>query len=181
MQAFHRLPDDDKAILAEEMARTGIQGQSYSTAPCMGGSAFLVRAPIVSAAYLHSSSHKPRRQPGVVHVQVYYSPAFLRLSNDNLFAALRVLACVYRAARSLFPLSDADSKGTIVYIDRLNAAGPADSLCSAIGVGQLWLLVRTGDREAVVQRYSLLEHIVFEPPKEAYRVLHITTSLLSTA
>ena len=129
------------------------------------------------------SSHQPRRQPDVVHVQVYYSPAFLRLSNDNLFAALRVLACVYRAARSLFPLCDADSKDTnvCVFIDKLNAAGPADSLCSAIGVGQLWLLVRTGDCEAVVQRYSLLEHSVFEPPTEAYRVLHITTSLLSTA
>ena len=127
------------------------------------------------------SSHEPRRQPGVVPVQVYYSPAFLRLSNDNLFAALRVLACVYRAARSLFPLSDADSKDTIVvYIDRLNAAGPADSLCSALGGGQLWLLVRTGDREAVAQRYSLLEHTVFVPPTEAYRVLHITTSLLLT-
>ena len=42
-QAFHRLPDNDKTTLAEEMARTGIPGQSYSTTACEGGPAFLVR------------------------------------------------------------------------------------------------------------------------------------------
>ena len=43
-QAFHQLPDDDKTMLGDEMARTGIQGQSYSTAAREGGPAFLVRA-----------------------------------------------------------------------------------------------------------------------------------------
>ena len=41
-QAFHQLPKDDKATLADEMARTGIEGQSYSTKACEGGPTFLV-------------------------------------------------------------------------------------------------------------------------------------------
>ena len=92
-----------------------------------------------------------------------------------------MLAAVYRAARSLFPLSDAEgSSGKIVYIDQLNAAGSADSLCSAAAAGQLWLLVQTGDREAVVQRYSTIgEHTGFKLPADAHCVLHINPSLLS--
>ena len=113
--------------------------------------------------------------------QVYYSPAFLRNSSGHLLAALRVLAAVYRAARSLFPLSDTEgSGGKIVYIDQLNAAGPADTLCSAAGACQLWLMVQTGDREAVVRRYSNVpDHNVLEPPTETHRVLHISPLLLS--
>ena len=48
-QAFHSLPDDDKATLTNEMARTGIEGQSYSTMACEGGPAFLVRALIFTS------------------------------------------------------------------------------------------------------------------------------------
>ena len=111
---------------------------------------------------------------------MYYSPAFLRQSSGHLLSALRVLASVYRAARSLFPLSDIEgSSGTIVYIDQLNAAGPADDICSATGDGQMWLLVQQSDREAVVQRYSFFDHNVFEQPAKPYRVLHINSSLLS--
>ena len=94
-------------------------------------------------------------------------------------AALQVLASTYRAARSLFPLSDAGSSGVVVYIDQLNAAGPADDLCTATGVGQMWLLVRRNDAEAVVQRYSFFEHHMLKPPPEAHRVLLIDASLLS--
>ena len=170
------------------MARTGIQGQSYSTAPCEGGPTFLVRALIVDTAWLaFPNAHAPLKlvtcqvlRRTACAVQVYYSPAFLRQSNNNLSVALRLLACVYRAARSLFPLSDRGSDvGVIVYIDQLNKAGPADSLCAAVGDGQLWLLIRTGDCEAVVKRYSLFNHTRFKPPTEAYQVLHISTSLLS--
>ena len=125
----------------------------------------------------------PRLQPRLalpiqtrgVHAQVYYSPAFLRKSRGNLLAGLRVLASVYRAARSLFPLSDAKSSDvTIVHINELNAAGPADSLCSATRGDQLWLLVKTGDREAVVQHYIIFDDTgLKQPPKEAHCVLHI--------
>ena len=94
-------------------------------------------------------------------------------------AALQVLASTYRAARSLFPLSDAGSSGVVVYIDQLNAAGPADDLCTATGVGHVWLLVRRNDAEAVVQRLFFEHHMCLEPPPEAHRVLHIDASLLS--
>ena len=115
-----------------------------------------------------------------MHVQVYYSPAFLKTSSGHLLAALRVLASVYRAARSLFPVSDTKgSSGTIVYVDQLNAEGPADDLCSALGDGKMWFLVQQSDREAVVQRYSLFDHDGLEPPAKAHRVLRISSSLLS--
>ena len=116
---------------------------------------------------------------------MYYSPAFLRKSSGNLLAALRVLAAVYRAARSLFPLSDTkESSGTIVYIDQLNTAGPADSLCSAAVAGQLWLMVQTGDQEAVVQRsLSVFDHNVLnnilKSPAKAFCVLNISPLLLT--
>ena len=71
------------------------------------------------------------------------------------------------------------SSGTVVYIDQLNAAGSAHGLCSDTSVGQLWLLVQTGDREAVVQRYSLFDHKGLEPPAEAHCVLRINPLLLS--
>ena len=52
-QAFHRLPDEDKATLVEEMARTGIPSQSYTTAVYSeGGPAFLVRTLSSKAAHL---------------------------------------------------------------------------------------------------------------------------------
>ena len=104
---------------------------------------------------------------------MYYSPAFLRKSSGHLLAALRILASVYRAARTLFPLSDTEgSSGTIVYIDQLNAAGTADSLCSGASIGQLWLLVKTGRHEAVAQRHSILNYKgLTPPPTQAHCVL----------
>ena len=118
-------------------------------------------------------------QPYGVRAQLYYSPAFLRKSSGNLFAALRVLASVYRAARSMFPLSDAGvAKGTLVYLDQLNAAGSAESLCSATCIEGSWLLVQKGDCEAVVQHHSfIVDGHVSMPPAQHY-VLNINTSLL---
>ena len=151
-------------------------------AACEGGPAFLVRVLSSSARAMHShqTCNSSLAMP-CVQSQVYYSPAFLRKSSGHLLAALRVLASVYRAARSLFPLSESESsKGVIVYVDKLNAAGPADSLCSAASVGQLlWLLVKTGDCEAVVQRYSIFDHIGLKPPAEAHSVVNINPLLLS--
>ena len=183
-QAFHRLSDNDKATLAEEMARTGIQGQSFSTSDCAGGPAFLVRTAIAPPRCMSCMYVTPPDSSLISlaewSAQVYYSPAFLRKSSKNLLAALQVLASVYRAARTLFPLNSTDgSGGTLVYIDQLNAAGPAESLCSAIGVGQLWMLVQTGDCEAVVQRCSIYESPCFDVPATEYCMLHISTSMIS--
>ena len=137
VEAFHSLSDDDRATLATEMAMTGIDGQTYTASPTNdGGPAFLV----------------------------YYSPAFLRQSVSNALAGLRVLAVVYRAARELFPLS-ADHVGCVtVYIDQLKAEADIESLCATAGIGNLWMLVREGEREAVAKKYVLLHNISLTAP-----------------
>ena len=154
VEAFHSLSDDDRATLATEMAMTGIDGQTYTASPTNGGGpAFLV----------------------------YYSPAFLRQSVSNALAGLRVLAVVYRAARELFPLS-ADHVGCVtVHIDQLKAEADIESLCATAGIGNLWMLVREGEREAVAKKYVLLDNISLMAPKEPHHVLRIDKSLLATA
>ena len=113
--------------------------------------------------------------------QLYYSPAFLRKSSDNLFAALRVLASVYRASRSMFPFSDAEStKGALVYLDQLSARGPADSLYSDNSAEARWILVQNGDFEAVVQHHSLIVDGQICVPPARYGVLNLNASLLLT-
>jgi hypothetical protein len=157
VEAFHLLSGDDRATLATEMAMTGIDGQAYTASPTNGGGpAFLV----------------------------YYSPAFLRQSVSNALAGLRVLAVVYRAARELFPLS-ADHVGCVtVHIDQLkadSAEGGIEILCATAGIGNLWMLVRKGEREAVAEQYALLDNITLTAPKEPHHVLRIDKSLLATA
>jgi len=153
VEAFHALSDDDRATLATEMATTGINGQTYTASPTKGGPAFLV----------------------------YYSPAFLRQSVSNALAGLRVLAGVYRAARELFPLSADHGGCVIVHIDQLKAEGDIGSLCATAGIGNLWLLVRKGEREAVAERYALFDNVSLAPPDEPHHVLRIDKSLLVTA
>ena len=80
VDAFANLPEDDRRVLGDEMARTGADGQDY------------LRSPGVSQAY----------GPAIL---VYYSPAFVRsLTPSTAFEALRLLAEVYRRSRWLWPL-----------------------------------------------------------------------------
>ena len=123
-------------------------------------------------------------EAGCLCVQVYYSPAFLRQSIGDALTALRVLAEVYRAARNLFPLQQAESDGPIgtvtVHIDQLKAAGAAKDLCTTgPAEGQVWLLVRTSDHEASVQGLSLFEDAVIMAPSEPHRVLRLGKPLLA--
>jgi hypothetical protein len=79
VDAWHELPLEDAAILAEEMSRTGLAAQQFGLSPVerRGGPSFLV----------------------------YYSPAFLRnLTPYHAKDGLRLLAEVYRRARALWPL-----------------------------------------------------------------------------
>ena len=107
VEAFNLLPEDDRTTLATEMARTGIDGQAYTT----------VRSPQVDSA----------TGPAFL---LYYAPAFLRQSVGNALVGLRVLAGVYRAARALFPLSEGIEGTVLVYIGQLKAGGAAGSLCN---------------------------------------------------
>ena len=100
---------------------------------------------------------------------------------SNALAGLRVLAGVYRAARELFPLSADHGGCVIVHIDQLKAEGDIESLCATAGIGNLWMLVRKGEREAVAERYALFDNVSLTPPDEPHQVLRIGKSLLATA
>ena len=115
-------------------------------------------------------------------MQVYYSPAFLRQSISNALAGLRVLAEVYRAARTLYPVSEsAECSGStvVVHIDQLKAAGSADRVCNTASQnGHIWYLVRTSACEAVVQSVPLFDDGVFSLPNDTHQVLRIGIRLL---
>eukprot|EP00966_Prymnesium_polylepis_P120820 2791854-Prymnesium_polylepis.2 len=128
--AFDNLIPIEREILAGEMARTGISGQAYNVSPQLGGPAFLV----------------------------YYSPAFIRQSMDCMPMALTVLAQVYTASRTLFPLaSDPQEAGrsVTVRIDQLKACGDAKGAFDKIDDNSYWVVKRTNNQEAVVECLSL--------------------------
>ena len=131
--AFHALPAPDRALLAAEMALTGIAGTPYAATPgARGGPAFLV----------------------------YYSPHFVRAeAKDNELVALRMLAEVYRAARCLWPRTDdaaASATTVTVHIGEMKNLRTG-AIQDVFGEGDVWLLKRVSDKEAVVTRASLEE------------------------
>ena len=161
VEAFNLLPEDDRTTLATEMARTGIDGQAYTT----------VRSPQVDSA----------TGPAFL---LYYAPAFLRQSVGNALVGLRVLAGVYRAARALFPPSEGIGGTVLVYIDQLKAGGDAESLCTCQQPSKIWILVRKSERECVVQHHTVFDETsmkVSPLPVEEHRVLKVDSSLLDTA
>ena len=133
MRAYRALPRDDLAVLREEMARTGIANQTFVAAPASKGG-------VSGPAFL-----------------VYYSPAFLRtLAPANALEALRLLAEVYRRARSLWPLrpTAGSHHAVTIRIDQLKELKLGDIL-SAFSQGESWILCRKNDNEAVVERHTL--------------------------
>ena len=97
-KAWQTLSLTDKESLSTELAITGVAGESYSRSPqaCLGP-AFLV----------------------------YYSPTFIRQADADTLSALRAIAAVYRAARSLWPLSSAAQATCVtIRIDQLKGLRP---------------------------------------------------------
>lgn len=170
--AFDAVCLEDREVLVEEMARSGLPGQHYEgLIPRCGTPALLV----------------------------YYAPAFLQKNSDQLPSALAVLAEVYRQGRRLFPLlrkepqeaaetqeaqgtegkSDAreEAQGTKGKSDApAKAEGPAQIHTVTLRIEQLkdlhtpeitglqttrlpeveaFFLMRRGDLEAVVERKPL--------------------------
>ena len=132
MGAFEQLPADDRDVLRNEMARTGIHGQSFHRAPAFGSS--------LGPSFL-----------------VYYSPAFLRtLAPANANEALVLLAEVYRRARKLWPLRPTNSNdhAVTIRIDQIKEL-KLDDIRGAIAEGHTWLLCRKNDLEGVVEKHDV--------------------------
>jgi len=156
MASFQHLVPTERHVLALEMARTGIDGQSYSTSPQPGGPAFLV----------------------------YYSPAFLRESVEGVPFALSVLAAVYQAARNLFPLSDdsiESGRSVTVRIDKLKGCGDARSVIALCNEGFTWILKRVSNQEAEVQYVSEVElcHALGSDYTGSIQILNVWAAIAS--
>ena len=138
--AFHELGPDDRKVLSEEMARTGIHGQSYK-----------------------KSGNE--RKPGGPAILVYYSPAFVRslAMADKPLAALRLLAEVYRRARVLWPLTSLDASGTAGALQKNNVTVRIDQIKglsleeihSVYASGNSWLILKRNEQEAIVECHTI--------------------------
>lgn len=126
LDAFNKLHETDRRTLCEELARTGCEGQRYST-----DSLHDVRGP----AFL-----------------VYYAPAFLQKAGLlDPQGAMRVLAEILRVARTMWPLRASLGGVTVtVRIDALKAE--TANACQNPPLGQAWVLERVNERSCSVCR-----------------------------
>jgi len=124
---FAKCAAADREVLAAEMGQTGMPGQTYSSGPSEGfGPAFLV----------------------------YYSPAFLRRAlSTGAVDTLRLLAEVYRRGRAMFPRRmDFETGQTVsIRVDQLKEKA-TDEIMSVYGSGDVWVLNKRNELEAVVER-----------------------------
>ena len=128
--AWQRLNAEDAEVLACEMALTGCKGQTYKCNPTLqqGGPVFLV----------------------------YYSPAFLRMAaRSDIGSGLRMLAEIYRQARSLWPLEvGKEHEHVTVRVDQIKEHSPQHVMDGHLW-GEGWLLIKHNEREAIVEHHPL--------------------------
>jgi len=159
--AFDQLARDDQEVLSTEMALTG----------CIG-----------NGSKPQAYRCDPRLQQGGPVFLVYYSPAFLRIAaRSDISSGLRMMAEIYRQARSLWPFSEGASLDHVtIRIDQMKEHTPSH-IMEGHWWGEGWLLVRHNDREAIVEHrplYSLshtegtFEDSVHNRPKSACRILN---------
>lgn len=134
LQAFNELLDEDREVIATEMARTGCIGQRFSANLCPKEVSETLEGP----AFL-----------------VYYGPAFLQnLGNDSALKRLSILAELYRSARELWPAQVSRVAVSVtIRIDMIKSLSVADivGVCSN---GDVWMMVKHNDSEAFVERSS---------------------------
>jgi len=148
--AWPVLPAEDRVSLGEEMALTGVAGETYEKTPeCAGGPAFLV----------------------------YYSPAFIKIAaHESMVVALRMLAEIYRAARRLWPRTSDDAGKTVtIHIGKLRGLRIFSEVATTPYLaGRMWVLKRQSDNEGVVECEELDKMLSSSGPAA---VLHFWSSM----
>lgn len=134
MDAFDKLPNEDREILSIELSRTGTLCQSYSH------------------ALVPRDVHESPAGPAFL---VYYGPAFLQnLGNDCPIRRLSILAEVYRRARELWPLNVAKAaQNIIIRVDMIKSLTSSE-LQGAMANGDVWLMLKHNESEAFIERSS---------------------------
>jgi len=130
LDAFDTLSPEDQTVLADELARTGVQDQTYER-DCVGrnmGPSFLG----------------------------YYFPALLsKNSSSDPVGALTVIAEVLRKARNLWPLEESDCNDCVtVQVDALKELDVCAML--QLAPGEYWALRRVSSKSATVMKLSLM-------------------------
>ena len=174
--AFRLLEPADADTLADELALSGVAATVYEglAADLARGPAFLGCMPTCGSNH-RTAGPEPPHQPcsaatSALLCSAYsltrlgpcggadYSPAFLRknaATADDARVALAVLADVYRAARQLWPSSQAQAgTGVTLMLEQLKAAA-LGAISSAYADGECWVLVRTGELSASVERHPM--------------------------
>jgi hypothetical protein len=156
LAAFNELSSDDKRVLAEEMARTGIAGQAYARHP--PDSSGDKGKHSASLRHEHSAGAGLGFGPAIL---VYYSPAFVRAlaSADKPVSALRLLAEVYRRARVLWPLEPYDAtsndrNSVTVRVDQIKGL-TLEQIHNVYATGNSWLVYKRNEQEAIVECHTI--------------------------
>jgi len=169
--AFSALGPEDRKVLCEEMAQSGIAGQFFERSSRVGiDSARCSEADDASPSETRPKIlEEPLKSKGGPAILVYYSPAFLRtLTPDEALPALGLLAEIYRRARQLWP-SKPDLTGSVtVRIDQVKELKLSE-IQHAYSFGDTWVLTRRNDLEAVLERIPL--DLLAERPKDKTKVL----------
>mmetsp|Transcript_8095 Transcript_8095/g.25191 ORF Transcript_8095/g.25191 Transcript_8095/m.25191 type:complete len:1020 (-) Transcript_8095:144-3203(-) len=165
--SFEALSAQDREILANEMARSGLPGQ-------------------------HFSLGRPRR--GAPALLVYYGPCFLQRNAERLTEAMAALAEVYRRGRALFPLRadplcgsqpDAGAGGgghlhtVTLRIEQIKGLGVAELgalQATSLSEVEMFLLVRKSDVEAVLERRPLSALNTFAEERIKYAYLNLASA-----
>ena len=133
-EAFTKqLSKPEKHLLSCEMALSGVKGKRFKVSP--------------GEEELGGDSHGPT-------FLVYYAPQFMRQAgrSKEYAGALRVLAEVYRQARSLWPLCKEHADVTVtVRIEQMKDRAPSH-IHQGHRWGDGWFLVKKNELEAIVEQ-----------------------------
>jgi len=153
LRQFKKLNEEDQFVLSEELALTGSQGQVY-------------------ARNTLKDSFMRGKGPAIL---VYYAPALMQKGGKtDPYGALMVLAEVFRQARALWPLSEAEVNDTVsIRIDTLKELEVA--AIAQPEAGDMWVLTRTSSMDGAVQRISVAT--VDEVNWSTHRILTIRQRL----
>jgi len=166
--AFSALGPEDRQVLCEEMAQSGIPGQMFERTNVPIPS----RISDMDGTELKTSpriSDEPIKAKGGPAILVYYSPAFLRtLTPDEALPALSLLAEIYRRARQLWPPKSNATGSVTVRIDQVKELKLSE-IQHAYSFGDTWVLTRRNDLEAVLERIPL--DMLADRPKDKTKVL----------
>jgi len=166
LNAFLGLPHEDASVLEEELARTGCEGQEFSTErkkkPTVSRNRF-VTAPVNHTDGLSCQEQQDAAQrkvdSGGPALLVYYAPALMQKAGKvDPLGALTILADLFRQARSLFPLVPGQANETaIIRIDALKDL-LVEAMREQTSPGEVWVLQKVSSRDAQVRKVNLVKH-----------------------